>query len=77
MTIKPKVVFAPGCFDNFTGTQEELDAMIAEINEMVETGEFFDHAVNIEDMTDEERDELFDGLEVNIRDIQPPSRTLN
>lgn len=77
MTIKPKVVFAPGCFDNFTGTQEELDAMIAEINEMVETGEFFDHSINLEDMTDVEREELFDGLEVNIRDIQPSPRTLN
>jgi hypothetical protein len=28
-----KVVFAPGAFDTFDGTQEELDALMAEINE--------------------------------------------
>ena len=28
-----EVVFAPGCFDHFDGTQEELDALIAEIQE--------------------------------------------
>lgn len=30
---KVKIEFAPGCFDDFEGTQEELDAMIAEIEE--------------------------------------------
>jgi hypothetical protein len=34
-----KIEFAPGCFDNFEGTQEELDEMIAEINKMFESGE--------------------------------------
>ena len=34
-----KVQFAPGCFDNFEGTQEELDAFIAEITRMFKTGE--------------------------------------
>ena len=28
-----KVVFAPGCFDSFEGTQEELDELMAEITE--------------------------------------------
>ena len=28
-----KVVFAPGAFDSFDGTQEELDALMAEITE--------------------------------------------
>ena len=31
---KIKVVFAPGAFDNFEGTQEELDQLILEINEL-------------------------------------------
>lgn len=31
-----KVVFAPGCFDSFEGTQEELDALAAEIQSMFE-----------------------------------------
>jgi hypothetical protein len=26
-----QVTFAPGCFDNFEGTQEELDALMEEI----------------------------------------------
>ena len=26
-----KIEFAPGCFDNFDGTQEELDAFMAEL----------------------------------------------
>ena len=30
---KMRVEFAPGCFDDFEGTQEELDSMIAEIEE--------------------------------------------
>jgi hypothetical protein len=36
MTNKLKINFAPGCFDNFEGTQEELDAMVAEIQSMFE-----------------------------------------
>jgi hypothetical protein len=40
--VKPEIVFAPGCFDNFEGTQEELDELIASINQMVESGEIFE-----------------------------------
>ena len=29
-----KVVFEPGCFDHFDGTQEELDGLMAEIQDM-------------------------------------------
>lgn len=40
--MKPKyeVTFAPGAFDDFEGTQEELDALIKEITRMIESGEF-------------------------------------
>jgi len=31
-----KIEFAPGCFDSFEGTQEELDEMVAEIQKMFE-----------------------------------------
>lgn len=34
-----KIEFAPGCFDSFEGTQEELDGLIAEIHRMFESGE--------------------------------------
>ncbi len=33
---KMKIEFAPGCFDSFDGTQEELDQMVAEIQQMFE-----------------------------------------
>lgn len=34
-----KIEFAPGCFDNFDGSQEELDSLIAEIKNMFVSGE--------------------------------------
>lgn len=39
---KMKVVFAPGCFDGFEGTQEELNELIAQIEKAVESGEIFE-----------------------------------
>ena len=44
MTKEIKVIFEPGCFDDFEGTQEELDAMMAEIQRMADTGELFENA---------------------------------
>ena len=35
---KVKIVFEPGCFDEFDGTQEELDEAIAMIQKMFEDG---------------------------------------
>lgn len=71
---KLEVVFAPGCFDGFDGTQEELDALIAEINEMVETGEIFDKAQMLdEDDPDYEaiRQKLLDGANgIDTRTLQ-------
>jgi hypothetical protein len=43
-----KIVFAPGCFDSFEGTQEELDQMIDEITRMAETGELFEKSQAVE-----------------------------
>lgn len=34
-----KIEFAPGCFDNFEGSQEELDELIGQIKEMFASGE--------------------------------------
>lgn len=55
MTDKPKIIFAPGCFDNFDGTEEELAAMIADIHQMVENGTLMDNAKRL---TPEEEEEL-------------------
>ena len=53
---KMTVQFAPGCFDDFTGTPEELAELIAEIHRMVETGEIFENA---EPLSDEEVERYF------------------
>jgi hypothetical protein len=39
-----KIQFAPGCFDNFEGTQEELDEFITEITKMISSGEILERS---------------------------------
>lgn len=50
-----EVVFMPGCFDDFEGSQEELDEMIQHIKDMAKSGELFEKstAVMLEDLIDE------------------------
>ena len=43
-----KLEFAPGCFDAFEGTQEELDELIAEIQRMFDSGEMEANAVQLD-----------------------------
>jgi predicted ribosome quality control (RQC) complex YloA/Tae2 family protein len=52
---KLKVTFAEGCFDELAEemTQEELDALTAEIQELVDSGELFE---NSEPLSSEESD---------------------
>jgi hypothetical protein len=49
-----EIVFMPGCFDGFEGTQEELDELIQQIKTMAETGELFEKSttVNLDDIED-------------------------
>ena len=42
--MKMKLVFAPGCFDDFEGTQEELEEIIREIEAMVKDGSIMEKA---------------------------------
>ena len=44
-----KIEFAPGAFDSFEGTQEELDAFIAELQRMAESGELEEQSVSLDD----------------------------
>ena len=55
-----QVVFAPGCFDTFEGTQEELDELMAEIGRLITTGELFEKAtpLDLDELSDEELREL-------------------
>ena len=69
MTDKLKIIFEPGCFDNFEGTQEELDSLMQEIQETMskmtpEELEFQSRPVDItrlledEDISDDEFENL-------------------
>lgn len=57
-----KLVFAPGCFDSFEGTQEELDALIKEIEDSFTSGEALEQARAIDDMSEDEIQEILDQL---------------
>jgi len=45
---KLKVVFSEGSFDEFDGTQEELDALVKEITDMIHSGELFEKSQSID-----------------------------
>lgn len=70
---KPEIVFMPGCFDDFEGTQEELDEMVAEIQRLVESGEIVDISAILDDLSDEEIEDLLTELD---DEDSVPKRTL-
>lgn len=51
-----KLEFAPGCFDSFEGTQEELDDLMSEIQRMFDSGEMEANSkpVDIDELIEEE-----------------------
>ena len=64
---KIQVEFAPGCFDDFDGTQEELDSLVAEIERMANSGEMFENSTpvseeSLADLTEEEQRVLLDAV---------------
>lgn len=81
MSEKLKIEFVPGCFDNFDGTQEELDELVAMITEMVEDGSIIE---NSKPMTEADFDDLPPEIQESIaRDLdlilngQDRQKTLN
>lgn len=75
-----KIEFAPGCFDSFDGTQEELDGLMADIQRMIETGEIFEKSrpVDIDEMSEEEARALARALGIDLEtgEQDPNPRTL-
>lgn len=67
---KIKVTFAPGAFDNFDGTQEELDSLMAQIQAMVIDGSIFEKSVALEDLEEDEIAELQDLIPSGPRSLQ-------
>lgn len=59
-----KLEFAPGCFDNFEGTQEELDELIEQIKAMFASGEAVEKARRLDfDELDEEDLEILSRID--------------
>jgi hypothetical protein len=62
-----KIEFAPGCFDDFEGSQEELDQLVKDIQAMVEDGTLFEDS----EVITEDLDDLPDDLrEFILRDLE-------
>ena len=66
---KIKVNFAPGCFDSFDGTQQELDELVAEIQRLAESGEMFENSKPltdelIDDLSQDEKQALMDAVKM-------------
>ena len=57
---KFKVEIAPGAFDNFEGTQEELQELLAQIHQMAQDGTLFD---NSRPVSDEEAEAVWQRIE--------------
>ena len=75
MSEKPKelkLVFAPGCFDTFEGTQEELDELMAEIQASFDSGEMLEKgtAVDLDDLSDEDYDSIMNSVDDTPRKLQ-------
>lgn len=56
---KPKLEFAPGCFDDWDGTEEELQEFVAQIRQMVEDGSIFERS---EPVPEDEAQEIMQRL---------------
>ncbi len=56
-----KITFAEGCFDDFDGTQEELDELVAQLTAMATSGELMEKAVPVDEFPEIE-DEVMELL---------------
>ena len=69
--------FAPGCFDDFEGSQEDLDALVEHIKEMFAAGKFLTEG---RELTDEDFDTLSEATKqkiIDFNDPDQPKRNLN
>ena len=63
-----RVVFDPDCFNNFEGTQAELDEFVKQIQAFAESGLLFENSVeltdeDIEDLDEDTRQQIIRALE--------------
>jgi len=58
----PSVVFDEGWADDMNLTQEEYDALVDGIKQLVATGEIFENATPIDELDDEEQQEILESI---------------
>ena len=61
-----KIEFAPGAFDHFDGTQEELDELLAEINKMFEGKSMEEIAEMSRPLSEEDFDDLPEDVKLQL-----------
>jgi hypothetical protein len=67
----PSVIFDEGCFDDMLDlTQEEMEALIDGIMQLVETGEIFERATLVDDLPEDEQAEIIDMIERKKRNTR-------
>ena len=60
---KTKIIFDEGCFDHIDDlTEEEMDQLMIDIADAVESGEFFEDATPVEELPAEEQEEILNML---------------
>jgi hypothetical protein len=59
---KISVEFEEGWADELDLTQDEYDALIDGIKQLVATGEIFENAERVEDLPEEEQEEIFESI---------------
>lgn len=65
---KIHIEFAPGAFDSFDGTQEELDALVAELQRMADSGELQENSIALDEddildtVSEEDREQIMRAL---------------
>lgn len=75
MSKDPKVTFSTGSFDNWQGTQQELDAFVTELQEMISSPEFLKTAVKVDmDQLQEDNPDLYKAVMENILDMDTTKR---
>ena len=58
----PKVVFEEGWADEMDLTQEEYDALVDGIMQLVSTGEIFENSTPVEELPLEEQQEILESI---------------
>ena len=70
MIEKKQIIFDPRCFDDFEGTQEELDELVKEIESMFENGETLSEEIDLEQLFEEDPETAEKILSILNNDVE-------